>query len=172
MPRTHTVMLTVLRATLVLLVLSLVARATLVTSYRVSGSSMRMALEDGDRILVCEIEKLTHPPQVGETVILDVHDEILVKRVMACPGDTIAMFRGQVILNGHYLREGIPDELNRKDTFPDYTLAPDEYFVMGDHRRVSIDSREFGPISEDQVVGRVLIRISEAGMSTVAALGR
>lgn len=172
MPRTHTVMLTVLRATLVLLVLSLVARATLVTSYRVSGSSMRMALEDGDRILVCEIEKLTHPPKVGETVILDVHDEILVKRVMACPGDTIAMFRGQVILNGHYLREGIPDELNRKDTFPDYTLAPNEYFVMGDHRRVSIDSREFGPISQDQVVGRVLIRISEAGMSTVAALGR
>ena len=172
MARIYTAMLYTLRATPVLLVLFLVARATLVTSYRVSGASMRTALEDGDRILVCEVKRLTHPPEVGETVILDVHDEILVKRVMACPGDTIAMFRGQVIRNGHYLREEIPDALNRQDTFPDYTLARNEYFVLGDNRRVSIDSREFGPISGDQVVGRVLIRISDGGISSVAALGR
>jgi len=172
MPRPHTVMLYSLRATLVLLVLFLVARATLVTSYRVSGASMRETLEDGDRILVCEIQELIDPPGVGETVILDVHDEILVKRVVAGPGDTISMFRGQVIRNGHYLREDIPQELSRSDTFPDYTLAGDEYFVLGDNRRVSIDSREFGPVSRDQVVGRVLFRIGAHGVSTVAALGR
>jgi len=172
MPRTHTVMLYTLRATLVLLVLFLVARATLVTSYRVSGASMRKTLEDGDRILVCEIQRLIDPPEVGETVILEVHDEILVKRVVAVPGDTISMFRGQVIRNGHYLREGIPEELSRADTFPDYILARDEFFVLGDNRRVSIDSREFGPVSREQVVGRVLFRIGDQGVSTVAALGR
>jgi signal peptidase I len=172
MKRTHTTALYVLRATLVLLVLFLVARSTLVTSYRVSGASMRSTLEDGDRILVCEVQGLIDPPEVGETVILDVHDEILVKRVIACPGDTISMFQGQVVRNGHYLREDIAEEFSRKDSFPDYTLARNEYFVLGDNRRVSIDSREFGPVTREQVVGRVIFRISTEGVSTVAALGR
>jgi signal peptidase I len=96
----------------------------------------------------------------------------MVKRVAACPGDSIAMLAGRVLRNGRLLREDIPAELNRDDDFPEYHLGRDEYFVLGDNRRVSVDSREFGPVGGAQLIGRVLLRLSGHGVSSVAALER
>ena len=145
-------------------------RAFLFTSYRVSGSSMRETLQDGDRILVCEFPLLVQPPGEGDTVIVEVRDETLVKRVVGTPGDRIAMHAGILVRNGHAVRERIPGRLRSEDSFPEYRLGADEYFVMGDNRRSSVDSRDFGPVSHGQITGRVLVRLGGDGMSTVAAL--
>jgi signal peptidase I len=165
-------LLTGLRWLTVTLVLLLCARLALFTTYRVSGSSMLEALHDGDRILVGHHQWLVDPLESGDAVVLEVDGEVLVKRIVACPGDVIAMQRGRVMRNGSEVREDIPAPLNRADSFPDYRLGSDEYFVLGDHRRVSIDSRDFGPVSSRQVLGRVFLRMSGRGLSAVSALER
>jgi len=158
-----------LRLVAAFLLLAIVARL-LVTTYRVVGASMRETLQDGDRILVCELPWVVRPVRAGDTMILTVSGEVLVKRVVACPGDTIEMLAGHVLRNGRPLQEEIPAELNRDDDFPEYHLGQDEYFVLGDNRRVSVDSREFGPVGGAQLIGRVLLRIGGQGFGTVAAL--
>ena len=97
---------------------------------------------------------------------------MLVKRVVGCPGDRIALSLGRVVLNGVMLDESIPPELNREDDMREYHLGTDEYFVLGDNRRVSVDSQDFGPITAAQIFGRVLLRISGSSVTTVAALDR
>ena len=161
-----------LRAVLLLLVALGVARVTLFTVYRVAGTSMETTFEDGDRILVCESGWLTGAPEPGDTVIATVDGETLVKRVVAGPGDRLAILFGSLILNGEVVDEQIPVPMRRIETVTEHELGADEYFVLGDHRRVSIDSRDFGPISREQIRGEVLLRFSTGGISGVAALAR
>ncbi|HZJ71869.1 MAG TPA: signal peptidase I [Planctomycetota bacterium] len=162
----------VLRLAAAAMLLLVVARAALFTTYRVAGASMREALQDGDRIVVASHPWLVQPVLAGDTVILRVDDEVLVKRVMACPGDCIAMDRGHVLRNGAPVVEAIPAPLEGSDSFPEYHLRGDEYFVLGDNRRVSIDSRDFGPVHGWQVMGKVFLRMHGSEVSTVAALER
>lgn len=162
----------VLRAVAAALLLVVVARVALFTTYRVAGASMREALQDGDRVVAASHPWLVQPVQTGDTVILSVDGEVLVKRVLACPGDSIAMDHGHVLRNGEPVVEAIPDALEGGDSFPAYHLRRDEYFVLGDNRRVSIDSRDFGPVRTWQVIGKVVLRLHGSEVSTVAALER
>ncbi|MHC5209692.1 MAG: signal peptidase I [Planctomycetota bacterium] len=165
-------LLVCLRVTACLLVLAALARVTVFTTYKVSGASMRETLQDGDRILVGRHEWIVQPLDAGDTVVLSVDGETLVKRVAACPGDRIAMRGGRVVRNGAEVLETIPAALQVFDSFPEYRLRSNEYFVLGDNRRVSIDSREFGPVSAAQMLGRVVWRVNGMALSPVAALER
>lgn len=160
----------VLRAAVAAMLCLVVARAALFTTYRVAGASMREALQDGDRIVVASHPWLVQPVLAGDTVILRVDDEVLVKRVMACPGDSIAMDAGHVLRNGQPVIEAIPPVMEGGESFPEYHLGGDEYFVLGDNRRVSIDSRDFGPVRSFQLMGKVYLRMHGSEVSTVAAL--
>lgn len=162
----------VLRAVAAALLLVVMARVTLFTTYRVAGASMRETLQDGDRVVAASHPWLVQPVLAGDTVILSVDGEVLVKRVMACPGDSIAMDHGHVLRNGEPVVEAIPDSLDGGDSFPAYHLRRDEFFVLGDNRRVSIDSRDFGPVRTWQVIGKVVLRLHGSEVSTVAALER
>jgi signal peptidase I len=162
----------VLRVAVAAMLVLVVARAALFTTYRVAGASMREALQDGDRIVVASHPWLVQPVLAGDTVILRVDDEVLVKRVMACPGDSIAMSAGHVLRNGRPVIESIPAPMEGTETFPEYRLRGDEYFVLGDNRRVSIDSRDFGPVHAWQLMGKVFLRLHGSEVSTVAALER
>jgi signal peptidase I len=153
------------------LLIALVLRLACFTSYRVSGSSMRETLQDGDQILVCEPTWLG-TPAVGDAVIARVEDEVLVKRVAAGPGDRIGMQGGRVLRNGAPVPEAVPEALACADSFPELALGADEYFLLGDNRHVSVDSREFGPVRARQLMGRVVLRFHGGGVSTVAALER
>jgi signal peptidase I len=149
-----------------------IMRASLFTVYRVAGTSMLDTLLDGDRILVCDAPWLVHPVTPGDTVVFSVDDEVLVKRVIGRPGDRIGMTLGRVFRNGLIVEEGIPRRYNSRDSLQDILLAEDEYFVLGDHRAVSVDSREFGPIRIGQLIGKVLLRMSGEGFESVSALDR
>jgi signal peptidase I len=172
MPPPRTLALVCLRSLVLALAAVALVRATVLTSYRVCGTSMREALQDGDRILVCEARWMLDPPRAGDTVVALVEDEVLVKRVAAVPGDTIGMRQGVVLRNGRPVREAVPQALDCRDSFPEVALGGDEYFLLGDHRRVSVDSRDFGPVRSGQLAGRVLLRIHGSAVSRVEALER
>ena len=157
----------------VLLVLVLAGlRASFFTVYRVAGTSMLDTLFDGDRILVADQPWLVHPVRPGDTVVFEIQDEVLVKRIVGAPGDRVALLAGSVVRNGHRVAEEIPVAYSAHDTMHEVELGLGEYFVLGDHRAVSVDSRDFGPIDEAQILVKVMLRMSGSGISTVAALER
>jgi signal peptidase I len=87
-------------------------------------------------------------------------EDALIKRVIGLPGDTIEMRDGAVVVNGTAIDEPYVHGLQTGcgNSCGPITLGPDQYFLMGDNRSNSLDSRMFGPIPASQVVGRVVLR--------------
>jgi len=80
-----------------------------------------------------------------------------IKRVIALPGDRIRIDRGRVVLNGRALHEPyVPQEYRDDRSMSETTVPPNSYFVLGDHRNVASDSREFGPVDRSLVYGKAV----------------
>lgn len=149
------------------LVVALVVKTFLIQAFFIPSLSMYSTLDTGDRVLVNKLSYELHDIHRGDVVVFerppgvpDTGIKDLIKRVIAVGGDTVETREGVVFVNGKpesgsYLDDGVapgPD-VNRQ------TIADDRIFVMGDNRGNSEDSRFFGPIDEDLVVGRAFARI-------------
>lgn len=132
----------------------------------VYGSSMAPALESGDVLLV---EKLT--PRLGRLKRFDVivfsyryrKNQYYTKRIIALPGETIQIVDGNILIDGQILLEDFgtePIEKGKRASEP-VTLGENEYFVLGDNRNHSSDSRDWdiGNLKREEILGRVFFRI-------------
>lgn len=132
---------------LVILVVVVVIRTYICTPIIVSGPSMQPTLDGGELMLLNKLSSFDR----FDVVVVDIETEEIIKRIIALPGETITCERGIVYVNGKRQDE----EYSQGYTFDfeKITLAEDEYFVMGDNREDSKDSRMIGPIKEDQIKG-------------------
>ena len=127
----------------------------------VRGSSMAPRIHDGDRILIDHWSYLLSPVQRGDIVVLKYPLDPSVdyiKRVIGLPGDRVVLEDGKVFVNGTELAEPYvqaPDALAHLSV----EVLPAHYFVLGDNRRRSCDSREFGQVPCDYVRGKVEVRV-------------
>jgi signal peptidase I len=129
---------------------------------KVEGTSMMPTLTDQERIF---INKFTYhfglgTIERGDMVVfwypLD-PQKSYIKRVIAIPGDTVAIDAGQVFVNGQPLAESyVPEDYHDRFSYEEHRVPPDKYFVLGDHRSSSSDSRTWGFVPRESIYGKAV----------------
>jgi len=169
------------------LLIAFLLKSFVAQAFYIPSASMEPQLEVGDRVVVSKLAYHFHDANRGDIVVFDspeekggddsalplriIHDVLeavglrqppdteLIKRVIALPGESVEGRDGKVYIDGHeliepYLREGTPTS-----DFPAQTVPAGHLWMMGDNRTNSMDSRVFGPVPIDSVVGRALARV-------------
>jgi len=125
---------------------------------RVEGTSMLPVLEDEDRLFINEFAYRLGEIHRGDVVVFYYPHDIsksYIKRVIALPGDDLRIDHGAVWVNGKELVENyVPLKYRDDRSLPDTVIPQGNYFVMGDHRTISSDSRDFGPVNRNLIYGR------------------
>jgi len=125
---------------------------------RVEGTSMLPVLEDQDRLFVNKMAYRVGEIHRGDVVVFlypHDHQKSYIKRVIALPGDDLKIDHGHVYVNGKGLSEKyVPPRFEDARSLPESIIPDNEYFVMGDHRSISSDSRDFGPVERDLIYGK------------------
>ena len=139
----------------VIVVVVVLIRTFIITPVRVDGDSMKNTLKNGDILLLYKLSSINR----FDIIVLDEEkdNEKIIKRVIGLPGDTVAIKKGKIYINDKV----IDDEYAYGETsdYDKVTLGDDEYFILGDNRLISKDSRYFGPIKEKEVKGKIVFRL-------------
>lgn len=159
----------IFKYTVLALGIALFIRFFIATPYVVSGASMEPTFAEWEYLIVDKVVYALEPPQRGDVIVFTLPSDgnrSLIKRVIGLPGDTVRLSGSKVtIINkgdpkGFVLQEPYVSSANRsmRDSL-EVTLREDEYFVLGDNRKVSADSRLWGKLPRANVTGRVDVRL-------------
>jgi signal peptidase I len=144
-------------------------RMLLFQPFVVSGASMDPNYHDADYLIIDELSYRTREPARQEVIVFKYPNNPsykYIKRIIGLPGEKVEVKDGEVFINGStikldepYLSEKVKQEWVRNTNFS-IDLGPNEYFVMGDNRNYSSDSRSWGPVPKANIVGKVFIKLS------------
>jgi len=128
----------------------------------VKGASMEPTFENNDFLLVDEFVYRFREPSRGEVIVFRNprnEEEFYIKRIVGLPGEEVTIREGAVFVDGKMLEEEyVPEEMRSMPGDHRFELAENEYFVMGDNRLESSDSRSWGPLDEREIIGIVRVR--------------
>lgn len=127
---------------------------------RVEGTSMLPRLEDSDRLFINKFVYHISAIERGDVVVFHYPrdpEKSYIKRVIGLPGDRLWIAQGQVWVNGKPLKESyVPEKYRDTRSMAEMVVPQDTYFMMGDHRSISSDSREFGPVERSLIYGKAV----------------
>ena len=149
---------------IIIIAVVLFIKAFIVTPIKVNGESMHPTLEESDIMILNKTAYYFNEPKRFDIVVVNMPNEYLIKRVIGLPGDDVDIIDNQLYINGEVYKEDyLDDDLNYDDfSLQDlgYATIPEDYYlVLGDNREDSIDSREIGLISKDEINGKIVLRI-------------
>ena len=168
---------------LIALVLAVLVKTVAFQAFFIPSESMMNTLQINDRVLVNKISYRIGEPQRGDVVVFDrtpntdeslfgallrnlaesvglrTPEADLIKRVIGLPGETVEIRDNMVLIDGVAIDEPYLSEITRTSRMDALTIPEDEYFVMGDNRRRSLDSRSFGTVSRNEIVGKAFVII-------------
>ncbi len=135
----------------VILLIVVIVRTYFYTPIIVSGPSMNPTLDGGEIMILSKRAKIDR----FDIVVVDIGTEVIIKRVIALPGENIKCSDNKIYVNYHLQEESYSQGLTCPSDSSEFevSLADDEYFVMGDNRGNSTDSRSIGPVKKDQIKG-------------------
>lgn len=140
---------------IVIVLVVVLIRTFIITPVRVDGDSMKNTLKNGDILLLYKLGSINRL----DIIVLDEEkdNEKIIKRVIGLPGETVAIKKGKIYVNDKV----IDDEFAYGETsdYDKVTLEDDEYFILGDNRLISKDSRYFGPIKKSEIKGKIVFRL-------------
>jgi len=157
-----------LQIIIIALAIIIPVRYFLVQPFYVKGASMEPSFYDHEYLIIDEISYRFSEPKRGETLVFRYPQdpsEFFIKRIIGLPSETVEVSNGLIIIYNSEHPNGLT--LDESAYLPEDTVTPgrkkvtlglNEYFVMGDNRDASLDSRVFGPITIDAIVGRVWLR--------------
>jgi len=138
-------------------VLALLIQQFVIKPYVIPSPSMEPTLVEGDRVLVNRLSYHFREPERGDIIVFrppgSEDSEPFIKRVVAVGGDTVAVRNGVLWVNGEAQDEPYVKEYPILEDFPEVSIAPGYVWAMGDNRNNSGDSRMFGPVSEEAIIG-------------------
>ncbi len=148
------------------LVIALLIKTFLFQAFYIPSASMDPTLKVHDRVLVNKLSYHLHPVHRGDIVVFHAPPaeetaqiKDLVKRVIGLPGDTIEAHDNHVYINDRLLKEPYLPAGTITDDLPKQVIPANSYFMMGDNRTQSSDSRVFGPIKRSTIIGRAFIKM-------------
>lgn len=165
MDKKNSFILELVKIVIIAAVIVIPIRYFLFQPFFVRGESMDPNFENGDYLIIDEISYRFKNVQRGEVIVFKYPlnpSQRFIKRVIGLPGETVEVKQGKVIIyndQGTYILDE-EEYLSDLSTSGDMTivLGEEEYFVLGDNREFSFDSRRFGPLPEDNIIGRVFLR--------------
>lgn len=140
---------------IIIVLVVVLIRTFIITPVRVDGDSMKNTLKNGDILLLYKLGSIN---RLDIIVLNEEKDnEKIIKRVIGLPGETVAIKKGKIYINDKV----IDDEYAYGETsdYDKVTLEDDEYFILGDNRLISKDSRYFGPIKKSEIKGKIVFRL-------------
>jgi signal peptidase I len=127
---------------------------------KVEGTSMMPTLEDQERVFINKFVYRLEAIERGDVVVFRYPRDTsksYIKRVIAVAGDRVKIEDGLVYVNDRQIAEGyVPQMYEDVRSYPETVVPPHSYFVMGDHRNLSNDSRDFGPVDESYIYGKAV----------------
>lgn len=148
----------ILSYVIIILVVVLV-RTFIITPVRVVGSSMDKTLKEGEILL---LEKIDKKYKRYDIVVIKENNERIIKRIIGMPGESVKIVEGVIYINGEAIEDKYASSYTGDfslDKFDLDVIPENSYFVLGDNRIVSKDSRLLGPINKKQIQGKAIYRI-------------
>jgi len=140
----------------------------------VHGSSMEPTLQNKNNLVMERVSYYFRDPDRFDIVIFNTTkatEKRLIKRVIGLPGETVAIHDGSVYINGKLLASDVYAKNGYTSAMDSYKLGPDEYFVLGDNRDNSLDSRIIGAVPRKDIIGRAMLRFWPLNKITVFKRG-
>lgn len=151
-------MISIAQSAALTVILAFVIRLFVIQPFIVEGSSMEPSFHDRQYIIIDKISYKLRQPKRGEVIVLhppSAPDQNYIKRIVGLPGETVTVKNGDVTINGAPLTETYTlNEMVASSQVVNMTLETDQYFVLGDNRAHSSDSREFGALKKENIEGR------------------
>ena len=140
---------------IIIIVAVVLIRTFIITPVKVDGDSMKETLNDNDILL---LYKLGSIKRFAIVVLDEAYDnEKIIKRVIGMPGETVSIKNDKIYINGKVIDNsfayGTTSDVDKIE------LGEDEYFILGDNRLISKDSRYFGPVTKGEIIGKVVFRL-------------
>lgn len=159
-----------LRTIVLVLLAAFLVRSFIAQPFVVQGRSMEPTFHHQDYLVVDKVNYRLNPPQRGDIVVFKAPEDPsqnYIKRIVGLPGETVTIENNSISINGTaidepYISELLPQAASLGSFFLEQPLGADEYFVLGDNRDHSSDSRRWGPLPERNIIGRALITVFPA----------
>ena len=136
---------------IVIIIVVLLIKQFIATTVIVHGPSMENTLHDKDIMILDKIGMKINGIKRFDIVVIDIGTEKIIKRVIGLPGETVSYKDNKLYINDELVEENYSDKYTAD--IDDQILGKDQYYVLGDNRTNSMDSRVIGPVSKEQIIG-------------------